>query len=193
MNWPDDVARLIYLVVLAVFIATYVLSDARNRLNQTLQMMAVWALIFMAAIAVYSFRDLIGGQIFSSSPQLDAGGFSIQRQEDGHFYLVLQANGQDVEFVVDTGASDIVLNKTDAATLGIDVERLDFSGQASTANGTVKIAEARLVTLSAPGIELHDVRVSVNGGELDKSLLGMSYLNRFSGIAIEGNVMTLTP
>ncbi len=193
MNWPDDAARLIYLVVLAAFIATYFLSDLRNRLNQTLQMVAVWALIFMAAIAAYSFRDLVGGQLFSSSPQVGAGGFSIQRQDDGHFYLILQANGQDVEFVVDTGASDIVLNQGDAAAIGIDVNRLDFAGQANTANGVVRIAEARLATLIAPGMELYDVRVSVNGGELDKSLLGMSYLNRFRGIAIEGDVMTLTP
>lgn len=180
-------------MVLAAFIGTYLFSDFRNRLNQSLQIVAVWTLIFMAAIAVYSFRDLVGGQLFSSSPQLGEGEFSIQRQEDGHFYLVLQANGQDVEFVVDTGATDIVLNQSDAAAIGIDVSRLDFSGQASTANGVVKIAEARLSSLTAPGMELHDVRVSVNGGELDKSLLGMSYLNRFRGISIEGDVMTLTP
>ncbi len=193
MNWSDDTARLIYLVVLAAFIGTYLFSDFRNRLSQTLQMVAVWALIFMAAIAAYSFRDVIGGGMFTSTPQLAEAGFSVQRQEDGHFYLVLQANGHDVEFVVDTGATDIVLNQSDATAIGIDVSRLDFVGQASTANGTVSTAEARLDSLNAPDLELRDVRVSVNGGQLDRSLLGMSYLNRFSGISIEGDRMTLTP
>jgi aspartyl protease family protein len=37
-----------------------------------------------------------------------------------------------------------------------------------------------------------DVRASVTEGGLDGSLLGMSYLDRFARIEIEGDVMRLT-
>ncbi len=194
MDQSNDMVRLIYLGILVVATASYFASDLRSRLNQTLQMIAVWTLIFMAAIAAYSFRDLIAGEVFTSTPRLaDGGGVSVTRQADGHFYIVLLANDQDVEFVIDTGATDIVLSQTDAAKVGIDFSRLEFLGEASTANGLVKTAAARLDSLVAPGLTLNDVLVSVNGGELDMSLLGMSYLNRFTAIAIEGDKMTLTP
>ncbi len=194
MGGQTDTARLIYLGILAAVTITYFLSDFRNRLNQSLQLAAIWGLIFLAAIAAYSFRDVISGEIFSSSPRLAAGGeLSIRRQGDGHFYMNLQVNGRDVTFVIDTGATDIVLTQGDAKRVGIDLARLEFIGEASTANGRVQTAEVFLDSLAAPGIILNDVRVSVNGGPLDASLLGMAFLNRFQKIAIEGDLMVLTP
>lgn len=191
---PDETARLIYLVVLGAMLIGYFASDFRHKLNQNLQMAAIWLLIFMAAIAAYSFRDVIGGEIFRATPVAGAeGGIGIRRSEDGHFYMVLQANGQNIEFVVDTGASDIVLTQDDARMAGINMAALSFSGEASTANGIVPIADARLDSLNVPGFFLNNVLVSVNGGDLDRSLLGMTYLNRFSKIAIEGERMVLTP
>ena len=38
-----------------------------------------------------------------------------------------------------------------------------------------------------------NVRASVNAGDLDTSLLGMSYLSRFTTIEISGNKLRLIP
>lgn len=194
MLQPDDFARLIYLVLLVAFIGFYAMTDFRNRLGQGLQMLAIWVLIFLAAIALYSFRDLVSDGLFTSRPKLGQdGALSISRSGDGHFYLQALANGEQIDFVVDTGATEIVLTLADAERAGIDMAALQFTGEALTANGTVKTARARLDSLFTPGMALKGVTVSVNGGELDVSLLGMAWLDGFRKIEIVGDRMLLHP
>ena len=53
-------------------------------------------------------------------------------------------NGEPVRFMVDTGASDIVLSLRDAERVGLDPGALDFAGRAMTANGPVGTAAVRL-------------------------------------------------
>ena len=56
----------------------------------------------------------------------------------------LEINGTPVRFMVDTGASDIVLSRRDAERVGIDPAALGYLGRARTANGTVPTARVRL-------------------------------------------------
>jgi aspartyl protease family protein len=194
MDGPDDIARLIYLVLLGAMVVFWFASDYRQKLNQSLQMAAIWLLIFLAAIAAYSFRDVIGGEMFPAQARLDeSGAIVLQQQSDGHYYLTLKANSQDIRFVIDTGASDIVLSGPDAETAGLDLSALAFNGEATTANGIVRTARARINELTGPGITFKGVAVSVNGGELDTSLLGMSFIDRFRSVNIGNGNMTLVP
>ena len=98
-----------------------------------------------------------------------------------------------VQFVVDTGASDMVLTRSDARRLGIDPAGLAYVGQAQTANGVVQTARVRLHDVRLGTTTLPEVGASVNAGQLDTSLLGMSVLRRFSKIEIAGDRMILTP
>ena len=116
----------------------------------------------------------------------------MPRGFDGHFYLVLKLNGKAVEFVVDTGASEVVLTKEDAARAGLDLDDLVYTGRAFTANGPVRTAPARIAKVDLSGITDTNLRVSVNEGEMDGSLLGMTYLRRFEKIEISGDTLTLT-
>ncbi len=101
-------------------------------------------------------------------------------------------NGETIEFVVDTGATDIVLNEADAVRLGFNMSDLVYSGRASTANGVVPIARVRLETITLGRFTDRNIGASVNGAELEYSLLGMRYLGRFRKIEIAGSTMTLT-
>jgi aspartyl protease family protein len=105
--------------------------------------------------------------------------------------MVLEANGTPVEFVVDTGATDIVLSRQDAAKIGIDLDGLVYTGMANTANGTVRSAPVRLDTLNLDGIVDRGVRAWVNEGEMFGSLLGMAYLERYERIEIAGDRLVL--
>ena len=96
-----------------------------------------------------------------------------------------------VRFLVDTGASELVLSLADAARVGIDPASSAFVGRARTANGMVATAPVRLGRVEFGGFSDSGVPASVGGGELDVSLLGMSYLDRFASIEIEGDRMTL--
>ena len=84
----------------------------------------------------------------------------------------------------------------------VDAQRLVATGEFgtlaytqifNTANGQVTGAPVRLASMGVGPIVFRDVGASVNGGKLDRSLLGMSFLNRLSGFEIEGDRMTLRP
>ncbi len=189
----DDKAYLFYLVILLVMVAVWFLYDRRETISQSLQQALIWALIFVGMITAYGFKDVFQAQIFpSSAVQNGEGSVTLTRANDGHFYATLAVNGRDVEFVVDTGATSIVLSQDDAQAIGIDVENLNYFGKSYTANGVVDTASIRLNHITLGDITFYDMRASVNGGELFGSLLGMDYINQFSEFKISGNTLTLT-
>ena len=116
---------------------------------------------------------------------------ALPRAPDGHYYVTAEMNGTEIDFLVDTGASDIVLSRKDAARIGFDLDELAFLGSARTANGVVPIAYSRLKTIRLGPYLDQGISVSINGGEMDKSLLGMSYLGRFGRIEIAQDQLIL--
>lgn len=189
-----DPAILIYLVILLIGVGSFLFGDFRNKLSQNLQSAAIWVLIFFGAVVVYGFKDTIEGQLFPrTSVQQIGEEIVLTRAGDGHFYATLTVNNADITFVVDTGATNVVISRDDALRVGIDPDTLNYLGRAQTANGTVRTADVRLGEVIFGNRTDRNLRASVNGGELDTSLLGMSYLNRFSTIQISGNQLRLIP
>jgi aspartyl protease family protein len=95
-------------------------------------------------------------------------------------------------FTVDTGATDMVLSHADAQKAGVDLESLAYLGSAGTANGLVRTARVMLNEVALENIVDRDVRAVVTDGDLSSSLLGMTYLQRFSRIEIAGDELILT-
>nr|WP_325252032.1 TIGR02281 family clan AA aspartic protease [Amylibacter sp.] len=187
----DERAYFFYLLILLLFIGGGFLFGYRQKLSTTLQQAAIWVLIFVGVVIAYGFSDTLKQQIMPSRATQSAQGFEVQRARDGHFYLTLQVNGKNISFVVDTGATDIVLSRDDAEKIGIDPESLSYIGRANTANGVVKTATTVLDRIALGDTVDYDVRASVNGGQMDGSLLGMAYLNRFSEISMRGDRLIL--
>ena len=68
-----------------------------------------------------------------SAPQRQS--FSIARGTGGHYWVAGSVNGQNMQFLVDTGATSIAMNENEARRLGIDY-RVDGKPMvASTASG----------------------------------------------------------
>lgn len=188
-----EFGRLAYLVVLGLAIGGYLLIENRHALGRMLRQAMAWALIFVGVIAGYGLWNDIRDDIIPRQALVaGTGQVSVPRHFDGHFYLILHLNGQPVEFVVDTGATEIVLSKKDAAAIGINMAALVYSGLAQTANGQVRTAPIRVETIELEGILDRNVPVRVNDGEMQGSLLGMSYLRRFSRIEIADDKLLLT-
>lgn len=114
----------------------------------------------------------------------------LQRAGDGHFYVDVDVNGSTVRMLADTGASAIALSAEDAERAGIDVDQLDFSHAASTANGLAAVAEVELNEVRVGSIVRRDVRGIVTRG-LSHSLLGMSFFNSLSKVAMESDELVL--
>ncbi len=188
----ENAAQIVYLSLIGIAAGSYVLVAYRGRLGSMLQAALIWLLIFMAALVAYGFRDTIRQQLFPREGVMISGDtIAIPRALDGHFYADLRVNGEKITFVIDTGASDIVLAPRDAVKAGLDPDALRYIGRARTANGVVRTAGVTINTLEFAGFVDTDVPASVNGSEMDMSLLGMSYLRRFQRFEIVGDRLQL--
>ena len=188
----NDFARLIYLSVLVVAILGSVLISRRGAYGKMFRQAGVWLLIFMGLVAIVaSWQDIRQSGQTTSFQQSQDGAIIIPKKIDGHFHLTLTINDRPIDFLVDTGASDIVLTRKDAARVGFDPNRLDYWGMANTANGTVRLATIRLETVRLGEFIDKNIRASVNKAPMEKSLLGMRYLSKFSAIEISNDQMIL--
>lgn len=113
----------------------------------------------------------------------------ITADSRGHYVVNGTADGVPLQFMIDSGATNIVLTKADARKL--NVGPLSFDITTSTANGAVQSAAVTIGTLTVGSHTATGVPALVNGGELDQSLLGMSWLSQFRSIEIKDGVMTL--
>ena len=188
-----DYGRLIYLVLLLAAVGSWLFVRNRQTLGKTVQQLAIWAFIFLGVIAGYGLWDDIRSTVLpQQSAMTSAGQIEVPRSPDGHYYLTLDVNTVPVSFLVDTGATDVVLNAQDARNVGIAPDTLAYLGRANTANGEVRTASVWLDSISLGSITDKNVRVWINQGELDQSLLGMSYLQRWSSIEIRNGSLVLT-
>ncbi len=187
-----DYGNLAYLVLLGAVLVFWFFIQNRQSLNKTLQQAAVWGLIFLGVIAAVGLWDDIRQ---NAQPQQlvveDSGRIEVPRGPDGHYYLTLDINDAPVRFVVDTGATSMVLTQEDALRVGLTDEDIIFFSEAMTANGPVRTAPVRLDDVSLGPFHDTNVRAFVNEGEMSKSLLGMEYLNLFARLEINGGRLIL--
>lgn len=189
---PDAQARMFYLVLLGAAIAVGVFSRYRDRLGQAMQHMAIWALIFVGVVLAIGFADPLRQQLFNDEPQvIDDRTVQFRRARDGHFYATLEINDQPIRFLVDTGATNMVLTRDDAEAVGIDTGRLAYTIRTRTANGESTAAPVRLNRVALGPFVDRDIRATVAGGDLGKSLLGMAYLELYSSFRREGDRLYL--
>ena len=113
----------------------------------------------------------------------------IKADTRGHYYLFVRVNDYKIKFMVDSGATNIVLNRAAARLLGLD--QLKFDTPSSTANGIVFDAKIKLRTLKVQSFVVTDFPALVGGGELGECLLGASWINLFKTVEIENGIMTL--
>lgn len=186
----DALMRLLYLALLLAGLLFFSLAGGRMHLGR-LRDLAIWALIIAMVVIAYASWDTLRSALFPAQAVMLGDAIQLRRGLDGHFHAELEVNGRPVRFMVDTGATDIVLAQADARRVGIELDRLAFAGRARTANGVVSTAPVRLGTVRFGELVDTNVPAQVNGGELGVSLLGMAYLNRFGRIEISGERMLL--
>lgn len=103
---------------------------------------------------------------------------------NGHFMVTAEIADVEIRFLVDTGASQVILTTEDAERLGHDLDSLEFSDRFQTANGTIRGAPLVLPELRIGDLEIAEVRASVIRAPMTASLLGMSFLSRLDGYEV---------
>ncbi|MEZ5690785.1 MAG: TIGR02281 family clan AA aspartic protease [Rickettsiales bacterium] len=190
----DNQMNLVYLVVL---LSAFAVSMNRFSFSQTVKYTVAWLAIIMLLVIGYSYRDVflnsrIGTELIPARPLLSGdGNVVIKLSQNGHFHINAKVNGKYVNFMIDTGASDVVLNRRDAERVGIPLSSLSFSKIYSTANGITTGAPVKLDSLQLGDFTLNNFPASVNKGDLDSSLLGMSALQALGGFRVDGDIMII--
>jgi aspartyl protease family protein len=113
---------------------------------------------------------------------------NLKRNRQGHYVVTGSINNRPVEFLLDTGATDVVVPAAMADNLLL---RRGRPGQAMTANGTVTVYDTSIDQLKIGEIVLYNVKANINPGMAPPSiLLGMSALKQV-GFIQTGDSLTL--
>jgi aspartyl protease family protein len=195
---PDRV-RLVYLVLLLVLVSSSVLAARRLRLGGVAKAAGLWALIIAVLALGYAYRGELGAiseRVASEflphrGTALGANEVRFPAGADGHFRIEALVDGTRIRFLVDTGASGIVLSPADARRIGFDPAGLRFTGFAETANGTVRTAAVRLGSIAIGPIRIDDLPATVNQAEMRGSLLGMAFLERLRSYEVRDGALIL--
>lgn len=114
----------------------------------------------------------------------------LKRNRFGHYVSNGEVNGQPVEFMLDTGASDVAIPAKLADSLGL---RRGRPVQYQTANGIVTAYRTTLDSVSIGPMIVHNVAASINPGMQDMEiLLGMSVLKHVE-FTQRGDTLILRP
>lgn len=96
----------------------------------------------------------------------------------GHFMPAGQINGREVQFLVDTGASMVILSESDAKRINLKYEH-GQKVRVSTANGGAVGYQVQLNSVKVGGAKVYNVAGIVLPQSMPFVLLGNSFLTRF--------------
>ena len=200
----DRFANLIFFGAWAAVLGAAILprkGEFKRVTSNLLTWLAIILVLMTAHVYRYELQDIgsrLSGGILPGSPistQTVDGRNQIMvvRSNSGHYEVNGSVNGNSVRFLVDTGASSVVLSARDAKSVGIDVDNLRFSSPVSTANGMTQAAKIRVEEISIGTITRYNLSVMVSKpGDLKESLLGMNFIDTLWGFEIRGDRLTFT-
>lgn len=120
-----------------------------------------------------------------------SGELVIPKARNGHFHVAGEINGRPVQFMVDTGASLVVVSEAFARGAGLpDGVPITFR----TANGELPGRVVHGVPVAVGPLAVSGVRVGVGlvGMPENEALLGQSFLSQFD-ITVGRDAMVLRP
>ena len=195
----DDRIRFVYGALLLVLLVSAVAVRWRRQPTVAFRHLLVWGAIALVLLVGYSYRfelrglaDRLMGEVAPANGlRTGSGSVSFRAGDDGHFRVAATVNGATVRFMVDTGASVVVLTPNDARRVGLDPDKLSYSIRFRTANGTGFGAPVVLPEIRIGPVTITNVRAAVNKTPMADSLLGQSFLDRLSGYRVSDGTLTL--
>lgn len=189
----EDAPHLLYLLLLMVLVGSAFFSR-QLPIGKSLKMAVAWLGIFGAVFVLVAFRHEFGdiGQRLraelTGEPMVAGQTVRIPISEDGHFWANASLNGQDVRFLVDSGASTTTVSQSVAAAAGLETGVR--SEPVETANGTVVMKKSRASSLRIGSIERQNIGINVSPND-NINVLGMNFLSSLAGWRVEGRFLVL--
>lgn len=113
----------------------------------------------------------------------------LRRSEDGFFYLSADIDNHKIRFLVDTGASDVLLSAHDARRLGVWAAATVRDREVETSGGSVSMARVILDHISVAGRTFEHVPAMIQPPGVGNSLMGQSMLSLFDSVTMESNTL----
>lgn len=167
-----------------------------------------WLLIGFTVFALYSYRpeftafrdrlsaNLMPGEVYQQDTNL-----VLTKTNDGHFYVNGYIDNDKIRFLIDTGASQVLL-KHQFASSEYDIQYTGHTANFATAGGTItafEIVIPKLIIGSKDDLEarleFENFRAYIvdrKSDFLSHSLLGMSFLKRLKTYKFEGDSLVIT-
>jgi aspartyl protease family protein len=200
----NDFARFAFYAIWGVLLGAAILPG-RGQWREAARNAILWIAIVLVLITGYLYRyelqdvaSRITGGLIAGSP-ISAQAVDGRQQvtliqgRDQHFTAIGEIDGVATRFVVDTGASAVVLTARDAEQAGIDTSQLVYDIPVATANGRTTAARVRLQSLAIGDIVRDDVSAMIaREGALEQSLLGMTFLSSLTSFEFRGDRLILT-
>lgn len=195
---PDQLASFAWMAAVGIVILGSVLSLFRGRLGAAVEALAFWAAMILMLVALYTYRDDLAGvagrvvgELVPGTVRTLDGGRQIALSRIGtHFEIRGSVNGTPTRFLVDTGASTVVLTSATALKAGFDPAGLVYSQVVATANGRVLAAPVVIDRLVVGTLTEEKVRaLVVRDKGLSGDLLGMSFLDRLESYEVRDGTM----
>jgi aspartyl protease family protein len=166
-----------------VFIGKHMNSNDPEKTSKRMGQGMIVASCILALILLTTLFDgfLENARNPNSNPDSITNAFGetelvLQSNRQGQYVLNGFINNVPTEFILDTGATDVVIPSELAQASGL---QYGFQGQAMTANGLVSIYSTVIDELRLGDITLFNVRASINPAMHESMvLLGMSALGQ---------------
>ena len=193
------IALISTLLITASMIAKIATSNMKIKL--LLYQIGSWTLIALLTLTGYSyqleiqqFSNRLAANLVPGFGQGNGdGSVTFYLGNNGHFTITALVNDAErIDFLLDTGASNVSLTPQAAKSIGIDVGSLKYNYPLNTANGISWGARIKIDKMEIGPIIVYNIEGTVSkDGALDTPLLGMSFLNRLREFQIQGNKLTL--
>lgn len=195
-------ASLVYLGALGAMIAAGIVAS-RQRFGSMVKQAAIWIAIILVLVIGYEYRyelqtvanrvslGLVPGRTVSAVNADGELAVTVGRAGT-HFRTAGTVNGSRQSFIVDTGASTIVLTEANAKRAGYDTDALAYTIPVSTANGMAMAARIDDVDIAVGDIARSGlIALVAPTSQLSENLLGMNFLDTLSSFEVSRDRLTL--
>jgi aspartyl protease family protein len=195
----DQALSFVYLLGCLVLVGSAFLVR-RVPIGHALKLFLGWVLIFLAAFVAFTLKDdfiALGNRVMAEATgqgQVVRAGSAlrIRKSLDGHFWVNGRLNGENVRFLVDSGATTTSISAETARRAHIEASD-GFPVMIQTANGIVNAQRGVAERIGVGSIERRNMAVVISEAFGPTDVLGMNFLSSLSGWSVQGQWLVLKP
>ncbi|HTH28230.1 MAG TPA: TIGR02281 family clan AA aspartic protease [Sphingobium sp.] len=206
----DQAAQAIFLILVISMVASGLLAR-RLPLLRLMTWAVAWAIVIFIGFLLFRAvepqitqwqQSRRGGEIIiapdngtsgtgSTSGLVQGNVIRIPMSGDGHYWVDAKLSGQNVRFLIDSGASITAISQQSASTLPLLPDPGTSMAVVQTANGPVNAQRAIIADMEIGPIRASHLPVLVSPAFGTMNVLGMNFLGKLKSWRVENGVMIL--